>query len=345
MVRYTGGMPGSERYSVLDPRAFSQESLSREQFELDVLLGLSGTPKTLPSKYFYDEEGSHLFSKIMDAPEYYPTKCEAEILEQRSAEVARLLWRAPFDLIELGAGDGRKTRLLIDALRRAGHDFRYVPVDISESAVAELTESMASWHPDQSCHGLVCDYFDAFRWLARSEPRPKLVLFLGSNIGNFNGPQARVFLRTLWNALSHGDHLLVGFDLKKDIDVMLAAYNDARGVTARFNLHLLERINQELDGHFQLDKFDHFGTYNVFSGAMESYLLSLSDQEVFIGGLNKRFHFSAYEPVHVEYSFKFLPGDIEALGRETGFAEEGRFNDSRGYFTDVMWRVVKTPTH
>jgi len=170
------------------------------------------------------------------------------------------------------------------------------------------------------------------------------VLFLGSNIGNFNGPQSRVFLRTLWNALSHGDRLLVGFDLKKEIDAMLAAYNDRGGATERFNLHLLERINEELGGRFQLEHFDHFGTYNVFTGAMESYLLSLREQDVFIGSLNKSFSFEAYEPIHTEYSFKYLPSDVEALGRETGFVVEGTFSDSREYFIDVLWRVVKEPT-
>ncbi len=337
-------MTGSDSYSVLDPRAFTQQSLSRERFELDVLLGLSGEPKGLPSQYFYDATGSQLFSQIMDAPEYYLTNCEAEILEQRGPEVARMLWRAPFDLVELGAGDGRKTRVLVDALLKRDHSFRYVPVDISEAAIVDLVASMAKWHPGLKCHGLVGEYFDAFRWLARSDPRPKLVLFLGSNIGNFNGPQSRVFLRTFWNALSHGDYVLMGFDLKKHVDIMLAAYNDKGGTTARFNLHLLERINEELGGQFDLARFEHFGTYNVFSGAMESYLLSLQDQEVFIGALNKSFSFAAFEPVHVEYSFKFLPRDIESLGRETGFVVEGSFSDSRDYFIDVLWRVVKEPT-
>ncbi len=168
-MRYTGEtMDDTNKYSVIDSQAFGQSSLWRERFELDVLLGLSGSPKSLPSQYFYDATGSKLFSQIMDAPEYYLTNCEAEILEQRGGEIAQMLPRAPFDLVELGAGDGRKTRLLVDALLKAGHGFRYVPVDISESAVADVTTSMSSWQPNLECHGLVGEYFDAFRWLARS---------------------------------------------------------------------------------------------------------------------------------------------------------------------------------
>ncbi|MCA9687088.1 MAG: L-histidine N(alpha)-methyltransferase, partial [Myxococcales bacterium] len=188
----------------------------------------------------------------------------------------------------------------------------------------------------------VSEYFDALRWLnLENSGRRKLVLMLGSNIGNFNPAQTRVFMRTLWNACNPGDLVLTGFDLKKDIDIMLAAYNDREGVTRDFNLNLLRRINRELDGNFNLAGFQHFGTYNVFSGAMESYLVSLRRQEVAIGALNKSFSFAPWEPIFVEYSFKFLASDIEDLAQETGFRPVGAWQDQRGWFCDALWRVHK----
>lgn len=331
----------SKRYKVLHPRTFDTDSLLREAFALDVLMGLSSEHKSLPSKYFYDDAGSALFSQIMDLPEYYPTSCERLILEARCWDIAEAVANEPFRLVELGAGDGRKTRLLLDSFLQAKLDFDYVPVDISEAAMRDLTKRLSGELPALRCSGLVAEYFDGLRWLARESGTRMLVLFLGSNIGNFTGPGQRVFLRTLWSALDDGDLVLTGFDLKKDIDVLLAAYNDGQGVTKRFNLNLLQRINAELGGRFNLNDFRHFGTYNVFSGAMESYLISLHDQEVFIGALNRSFRFRAWEPIHVEYSFKFLPSDIPRLAEETGFEAVGTYGDPASYFIDALWRVRK----
>lgn len=332
----------SGHYAVLNPKAFDADSLFKEQFALDVLMGLSTERKFLPSKYFYDEEGSSLFQRIMDLEEYYPTRCEFEIFQARKGEIARRLEGAPFSCVELGAGDGRKTKVLLRRFREAGLAFRYVPIDISESAVAGLTEDLRREFPGIECRGIVAEYFDALRWLNRNDAQRKLVLFLGSNIGNFDAPRARVFLRTLWNALNGGDWALIGFDLKKDIDVLLRAYNDPAGVTDAFNLNVLTRINRELGADFDVRRFQHFGTYNVFSGAMESYLVSLERQTVQVAALNKSFDFRPFEPIHLEYSYKYLPEDIEALARETGFRVEATFRDSRGYFADSLWRVVKS---
>jgi uncharacterized SAM-dependent methyltransferase len=167
------------------------------------------------------------------------------------------------------------------------------------------------------------------------------VLFLGSNIGNLDRPRARTFLRRLWTGLASGDHVLIGFDLKKDIERLLAAYNDREGVTASFNLNLLTRINRELGGHFDAARFRHFSTYNVFSGAMESYLVSLDPQEVRIDRLQSSFTFRAWEPLHTEYSYKYLLADIERLAKESGFEVVSHFHDRRGFFADSLWRVEK----
>jgi uncharacterized SAM-dependent methyltransferase len=168
-----------------------------------------------------------------------------------------------------------------------------------------------------------------------------VVLFLGSNIGNFNATESRVFLRSLWSSLNDGDFLLIGFDLKKEIDLLIRAYNDNQGVTADFNLNLLRRINRELGGDFQLEKFEHYSTYDVFSGAMESYLVSRRTQEVFIRALGKSFSFEAWEPIHTEVSHKYLPEGISTLAEETGFEIVDEMSDTRGWFIDALWKVKK----
>lgn len=331
-------------WEVLDARKAGQFRDERREFALDVLEGLSERPKRLASRWFYDERGSKLFARIMDVPQYYLTDCEREILDLRARDIVAPLADGPFDLVDLGAGDGRKTQIVLERVVGGGLDVRYVPIDISEQAVEGVVTRMASELPDLSIHGLVSEYTDGLHWLgAQKTGRKKLVLFLGSNIGNFNKSQARAFLRRLWTVLDGGDHVLIGFDLKKDIDLLLSAYNDPLGVTSEFNLNLLHRINRELDGDFRVEEFRHFGTYNVFSGAMESYLVSLTPQRVTIGELAQTFEFDAWEPIHTEYSYKYLESDIVALAEATGFEVVSEFRDRRGWFVDALWRVVKGP--
>ena len=334
----------SAGYQVLGPQAVHDLHDPTRDFAYDVLVGLSERPKRLSSKYFYDDTGSHYFQKIMDFPEYYPTDCEAEILRSHAeALTAQVAGGGPFNVVDLGAGDGKKTLILLEHLRQAGADFVYVPIDISEGAMRELVASVRAKMPGIRVNGLVCEYADGVRYLGQEQnERANLVLFLGSNIGNFNAVQARAFLRRLWSSLSDGDFAVVGFDLKKDIEVLLAAYNDKDGVTAAFNLNLLRRMNSELGADFDLNGFRHYGTYNVFSGAMESYLVSLEPQVVRVDALEQSFAFDAWEPVHTEYSYKYLRSDVEALARDTGFECVGRFEDARGWFADALWRVVKT---
>lgn len=328
-------------YQVLDGQAAGDLRDERREFALDVLQGLSEHPKRLPSRYFYDAEGSRLFERIMDLEAYYPTACEREILEAHGPDILEALGGEPFDLVDLGAGDGRKTLILLRYLASIGADVRYVPIDISEAAIAGLATSVRAEVPRVEVASLVSEYTDGLRWLhTQPDVRRSLVLFLGSNIGNFPKPQARGFLRRLWSALAEGDHVLIGFDLKKDMDVLLNAYNDEEGVTRDFNLNLLGRINRELGGTFDLDRFRHFGTYNVFSGAMESYLVSQEAQEVHIEALGFSFTFDAWEPIHTEYSYKYLERDVSELAGDTGFEVEATFHDERRWFTDSLWRVI-----
>ncbi|MCP4449547.1 MAG: L-histidine N(alpha)-methyltransferase [Myxococcales bacterium] len=329
-------------YHVLEGEELSRLRDPTRDFALDVLSGLSEDHKKLDSRYFYDDEGSRLFQAIMGCDDYYPTDCEREILENHGRSIAATCAGAPLNAIDLGAGDGAKTKILLRALVAMGVDCRYVPIDISEGAIAGLVEKMGEEMPEVEVQGLVCEYTDGLNWLSSlGDKRTNLLLFLGSNIGNFNKPRARAFLRRQWTSLQDGDYALIGFDLKKDIEVLLRAYNDSDGYTAAFNKNLLTRINRELGGNFVPEKFRHYGTYDVFSGAMVSYLVSLEKQDVEIEALGRSFSFQAWEPVHTEYSYKYLESDIESLAAHTGYVIEAKYRDSKHFFVDSLWRVSK----
>ena len=324
--------------SVRDAHADTQ----RERFARDVLAGFSASQKYLPSKYFYDARGSKLFERITDIDEYYLTGCEFDVLERYSPEIVDNLEADALDVIELGAGDGRKTKVLLSSLLAAGKKLNYMPVDISETAVSELVDSVRKSHRAVQVTGLTGEYFDCLRALRRQPGRASLVLFLGSTIGNIDHLSAMAFLRTLREHLREGDYLLIGFDLKKDIDLMMAAYNDSEGVTREFNLNVIRRINRELGGHLPVDKFAHYGFYNPVQGAMESYLISLEDQDVAVDALNRRFHFDAYEGIHLEQSTKYLEKDIPDMASDAGFDSVAQWHCARGWFVDALWRVKKT---
>ncbi len=327
-------------YTILDSIKHQHASTQLDQFALDVLTGFSTEPKFLASKYFYDAKGSELFKQITETEEYYPTRCEFEVFHDQKMKIVKNL-PDEFSLIELGAGDGRKTRVLLEEMFEQKKEFEYLPIDISKAAVDELTETFVNEYDGINIHGIVGEYIEGLRWVKENRAKPKVILFLGSNLGNFNQTQAIVFLRTIWNSLQEGDIFVMGVDLKKDIDVMLDAYNDKNKVTSAFNLNVLTRINNELGGDFDISKFQHFGTYNPKLGAMESFIISMEDQEVSIDYLKKKFQFKSFEPLHMEYSHKYSHRDIEFLAKETGFSIQDSFSDSKMYFTDFLFRVVK----
>ena len=314
---------------------------SQQDFATDVLVGLSLKPKRLPCKYIYDEKGSNIFKQIMELPEYYLTSCELEILENYKEEMVRLIGNRPLRLVELGAGDGKKAKILLEEMKVESIDFNFNPIDISQSAIKDLTLDLKKEIPGIDVEGIVSEYFNGLKWLSNLGQRVKVVLFLGSNIGNFDPQEADIFLSNLWNACNDGDFLLIGFDLKKDINVLTKAYNDSQGITAQFILNLLDRINKELGGHFNLDQFEYFSTYDVIDGAIKSYLISRKDQSVFIDELNREFSFSRWEPIHAESSYKYQEKDIRDFARKNGFIVVENFYDSRGYFVDSFWKVQK----
>jgi L-histidine Nalpha-methyltransferase len=309
-------------------------------FAGDVRRGLSAAPKFLSSKYFYDDEGSRLFQEIMKLPEYYLTRAEFEIFSTRTREIfaAFTARNSSFDLIELGAGDGTKTAVLVDYFLRQNADFAYSPIDISQEALDLLSAKFKAEFPNLSMKAQNGDYFSILETLKTASARPKIILFLGSNIGNFSKAEAEDFFRRLRSVMNENDLLFIGFDLQKDPRVILRAYDDAQGVTAEFNLNLLRRINRELGANFDLEKFSHYALYRPNECAARSFLISREDQAVFIEALNETFDFKAWEPIFMEISQKYSLEMIEDLARDCGFQVAQYFFDSQKYFTDVIWK-------
>ncbi|MHA2105844.1 MAG: L-histidine N(alpha)-methyltransferase [Candidatus Hodarchaeales archaeon] len=330
------------KFRVLEHKDLEKASTSFNEFARDVFIGLNKSPKHLSSKYFYDDKGSKIYEEIMKLPEYYLVRSEAEILETFSNDFADLVAKGPFHLIELGAGNGEKTSVLLQNFVKNNLDFEYVPIDISHSAMEDLINKLNVEIPELRTQGFVAEYFNALKWLSEHDKTKRnLVLFLGSNIGNFMYSEAKEFLFHLWHSLNDGDLVLIGFDLRKNIDIMSAAYNDSKHITKSFNMNLLERINNELGGEFDLEKFKHYEPFNVYSGAMESYLVSQEDQEIYIKALKRLFHFEKFEPIFMEQSFKYLEKDIKKLAKVTGYEIVENFYCKNRYFCDSVWKVVK----
>lgn len=315
---------------------------ARESFAEDVRRGLTREPKSLPPKYFYDELGSHLFDAICLLPEYYLTRAEREIFETHAASIVAAAsgnGAAALTLVELGSGSATKTRLLIEAALARQTSLLYVPVDISRAALEASARALLQSYPDLSVEGFASDYDSAFPLLrarlAREDARA-LVLFLGSNVGNFDPEEARDFLRRLRAALRPGDCLLMGADLKKDAATLEAAYDDSLGVTAAFNLNLLARINRELRADFRLRDFRHVAVYNERAGRVEIYAESAREQTVNVRALDLVVRFARGERVHTENSYKYDLAGILRLAEETGFRSANTWLDDAERFSSNL---------
>ena len=309
-----------------------------DQFYDDVVTGLRSTPKRLNSKYFYDANGDKLFQDLMNCPEYYPTKCELEIFSEKTAEICKAIVADgdPFDLIELGAGDATKSSYLLSYLIEQKADFTYMPIDISENVISYLNITLPVTLPGLKLHGLNGEYFNMLTQAASVSDRRKVILFLGSNIGNMPVNEALDFCKELRKHLNEGDMVLMGFDLKKNPATVLAAYNDKGGITKRFNLNLLERINRELNADFDLNNFEHYPTYDPETGACKSYLVSTEDQEVIINRKEK-IQFLKDEYIYMEISQKFSVAQTEQMATKAGFKPVDFFFDSKNWFLDAVW--------
>jgi L-histidine N-alpha-methyltransferase len=307
-------------------------------FAEDVRRGLTTAPKVLSPKYFYDTLGSRLFEAICELPEYYLTRAETEIFSDRAGEIAAAL-DGRLRLIELGSGDAQKTRLLIEAILGRQSDLDYFPIDISRSAVEQSADRLLGAYPELRITAYVTEYQAALRSLRRAPLPPgvhrTLVLFLGSTIGNLDPAERADLLRDIRAVLRPGDGLLLGTDLKKDEETLLAAYDDALGVTAAFNRNLLVRNNRELtDGIDEIDlaAFRHRARYDREKGRIEMHLESLREQTVRLPGLGCEARFAAGETIHTESSYKFDPAQIADLAGRTGFELRRTWTDTARRF-------------
>jgi L-histidine N-alpha-methyltransferase len=309
-----------------------------EEFARDVATGLGNSPKYLQPKYFYDARGSELFEAITEQPEYYPTRTEAAILRRSAPSIAGLMGDT-VSLVELGSGSSVKTTILLESLLDSADEVHYMPIDISPTILKETASRLGRHYPELALTPIPCQYETglerASTLVAEDEAVPDrmLVLFLGSSVGNMEPDQAIAFLSSIRAQLEEPDALLVGFDLVKEASVLNAAYNDAAGVTAAFNLNLLARINHELSGRFDLDRFSHRALFNAAASRVEMHLVSRTAQDVPILDLGRDFHFEPGETIHTENSYKYTRGSIDEYADAAGFLVSEIFTDEREWFS------------
>ena len=305
-----------------------------------VLQGLCAPQKALSSAWFYDDEGSRLFQRIMAMPEYYLTRLEHSLLRERAQELAQWISpsRTPLDLIELGSGDGEKTLSLCRTLADQNVDCVYRPMDVSAHALAELSRRFESDLPSMALEPMLGDYFE--HWPQVPERRRSVAMLLGSNLGNFDDGNAVALLRRIHTQLRPDDILVLGLDLKKDPHVLQAAYDDAQGITAQFNINLLRRLNRELGMDFDLERFRHFASYCPLEGVARSFLVSQVEQVVSSSVLNQTFNFSAGESIFTEQSQKYTLQSIERLANNSGFRSIHVLTDPRQWYSVSIWHRV-----
>jgi L-histidine Nalpha-methyltransferase len=292
--------------------------------------GLSAPRKTLPCRFFYDREGSELFEEICALPEYYLTRTEDRILREQAAAVAAAAGGCA-EIVELGSGTAVKTRTLLSAFLRRRAELRYVPVDISGEMLERTAEALREEFPSLQVLPLAAEYGEALDRLGGGRERARLFLFLGSNLGNFETGEAVRFLRRVRAVLGAEDRLLMGLDLRKDPALLHAAYNDSRGVTARFNLNLLRRINRELGADFDLEAWEHHAPYDADRGRVEMHLVSRREQTVRIG--RREYRFRNGETIHTENSCKYSPEGIRDLGRAADLRLDRSWQDGDRLFS------------
>lgn len=298
----------------------------------DVRLGLARAKKSIPCRHFYDADGSILFERICSLPEYYLPRAERSILTARADELARMF--APtVTLVDLGSGNSAKTRILIEAFHHLHQGLRYFPVDISSEMLEQTSRDLVDHFHRLEVHAVAGDYEHGLAQLQQEGNNPKLIVCLGSTIGNFDRPSAARFLARWTATMGPADRMLVGIDLHKDRAVLEPAYDDAAGVTAAFNLNLLQRINRELDGHFELDAFEHRSFYNEREGRIEMHLVSRRKQTVRIEALEMEVAFAAGESIHTEDSYKYTRPQIETLASEAGLALTEQWLDAKSRFS------------
>ena len=305
-------------------------AISRRSFADDVQYGLTQPQKELQPWYFYDGLGSALFAAICELPEYYLTRAETEILQRNASAIVGAFGTVD-RVIELGSGDGRKTRLLLEPIAKP---FTYVPIDVDASVLEASARDLLSSFPAMHVDAICADYREIATLIA---PAPHtVVLFLGSSIGNLDPASAAAMFRQVRSILTPGNSIFLGADLQKSKEIIEPAYNDSLGVTASFNLNLLARINRELGGRFDLASFEHRAFFNECESRIEMHLVSRRKQSVAIDGLQMNVEFEEGETIHTENSYKYRESDLQMLARESGFEIDQIWTDSRNWFADAL---------
>lgn len=327
VVRTEGGAPVTIR-RLSEPGDWHQQLID------DVVVGLTSSPKTLPSKYFYDASGSQLFEDITNLPEYYLTAAETEILRSSALELVEGV--RPEEIIELGSGSSTKTRLLIEAMHAVGSGQRYVPIDVSDAALGEALEGLCADYDWLEIDGLVGDFVHDLHLIRRRGSR--LAIFLGSTIGNLTPENRAPFLLEVETMLDHGDALLLGVDLVKDEPTMLAAYDDSDGVSAAFNKNILRVMNTELDGNLPVDDFVHVTRFNPEQQCMEQSLCATRDISSRLNAIGLDVHFEEGEEIHTEVSCKFTKEGLATEFAAAGLRISEWLTDDAGRFALVLAR-------
>lgn len=309
----------------------------QESFENVVRTGLSQKRKSLPCRFFYDTVGSALFERICQLPEYYPTRTERAILERHAPEMLEAAGEN-IALIELGSGSSCKTRLLLDAALTRQRSLHYTPIDISRDFLRRSAQELLAEYPRLSITALAAEYHDALAVLP-DQDGPRLILFLGSNIGNFEPRDAAAFLTRMRARMRPEDRILIGVDLVKEVRVLEAAYRDADGVTEAFNKNVLARINQEIDGDFDLDLWEHRAPWNADASRIEMWLVSRCDQTATIAG-DDTFLFRQGEGIHTENSHKYTPESFSRLCASAGLGVQDSWRDARDWFAMFLLRPL-----
>ena len=308
------------------------------KFEEEVFEGLNSYPKFLSSKYFYDKIGDKLFQDIMNLPEYYLTDCEFEIFSDHTKAIAEIFSSSEgFDLIELGAGDGKKTKILLKYLAENDYNFNFLPIDISQNVLDQLESSLKKELPKVNVQTQQGTYFEVLERLSEYNKRRKVIMVLGSNIGNLLHPQAILFLKNLQMGMSENDILFMGFDQKKNPQTIIDAYNDKSGVTEAFNKNILTRINREMNADFNPDLFLHWETYDPETGTAKSFLVSKEAHTVNIEKIDLEVSFKKWETIHTEISQKYDDQTVEWLADESGLEVTHQFTDQKNYYKNYIF--------
>ena len=330
---------GYKKYE-LDDRVsyFKSNNSSKETFSSDIITGLKQKQKILHPKYFYNDAGSKLFEQICKLDEYYLTRSEIEILESFHVELSMHLVNE-YNLIELGSGSSYKTKFILDILHRKQDNVEYFPIDIS-NILKHSIGHLSTDYDKLKIIGIIDTYEHGLRFVKQYQNKKNLVMFLGSSFGNFMPDEGKIFLKNISESMKSGDLFLIGLDLKKDAQILEDAYNDSNGVTGKFNLNILSRINTELDANFDLGKFEHDSIFNEHEGKIEMHLRSLTDQKITISKTNDEIYISEGESIITENSYKFTELEIKSMISNSGLEVSQIWYDKRNFYSLVLAKKI-----